>query len=102
MPTYLEVLAQIEKLQREAATLKEKEVQEVINRIKSAIAIYQLTPQDLGFAEPDIVLSSGRRQGSVVKYADGQGNVWSGRGPRPKWFKKAMASGVDPESLKLR
>lgn len=28
-----------------------------------------------------------------AKYADGHGNTWSGRGPRPKWLKAALATG---------
>lgn len=34
-----------------------------------------------------------------AKYADGTGNKWSGRGPRPAWFKKAIAAGRSLEQL---
>jgi DNA-binding protein H-NS len=27
------------------------------------------------------------------KYADGAGNTWIGRGPRPKWLKEAIGAG---------
>jgi DNA-binding protein H-NS len=35
----------------------------------------------------------------TVKYKDAAGNSWSGRGPRPKWLKDAVASGTSLESL---
>ncbi len=34
-----------------------------------------------------------------VKFKDEAGNVWSGRGPRPGWFKDALAAGKKPEEL---
>ena len=30
---------------------------------------------------------------SSAKYADGKGNVWGGRGPRPLWLREALAAG---------
>ena len=99
MTTYVQVLEHIEKLQKQAATLRKKEVQAVIDRIKEAIAVYKLTPEELGFSEPAYGRSKHVR---APKYKDSAGNVWSGRGPRPKWFKKALDSGVDPESLRVR
>lgn len=39
--------------------------------------------------------SVARSAGTVTapRYGDGNGNVWSGRGPRPKWLKDALAAG---------
>lgn len=34
-----------------------------------------------------------------AKYADGTGNKWTGRGPRPAWFKKSIAAGRSLEQL---
>lgn len=34
-----------------------------------------------------------------VKYADGTGKTWSGRGPKPAWFKEALAQGKQPSDL---
>lgn len=34
-----------------------------------------------------------------VKYKDDAGNTWSGLGPRPGWFKDALAAGKSPEDL---
>jgi DNA-binding protein H-NS len=34
-----------------------------------------------------------------VKYRDDQGNQWTGRGTRPKWYLAALAGGKTPEQL---
>jgi len=34
-------------------------------------------------------------------FSDGSGNTWSGRGPRPNWFKDAVAQGKTPEDLRV-
>ena len=47
--TYSQMLEEIEQLKREAERVRRDEVQEVIARIKVAIAFYGLTPEDLGF-----------------------------------------------------
>ncbi len=36
---------------------------------------------------------------SAPKFKDDQGNVWSGRGPRPTWFKAALEAGKSPDEL---
>lgn len=36
---------------------------------------------------------------SVPKYKDDAGHTWSGRGPRPRWFKEAIERGVTPEQM---
>ena len=45
--TFSSIQRQIEKLQREAAALKAKEIGGVIERIRNAITFYALTPADL-------------------------------------------------------
>lgn len=36
---------------------------------------------------------------SVIKYRDGSGHTWSGRGPKPAWFMDALNGGKTPEQL---
>ena len=46
--------------------------------------------------------SSSRKEAASklpAKYRDALGNTWSGRGPRPKWLKAAVASGSSLESF---
>jgi DNA-binding protein H-NS len=34
-----------------------------------------------------------------IRFKDQAGNSWSGMGPKPRWFKEAIASGLTPEQL---
>ena len=101
--TFLEVQKQIEQLQQEAEQLRKQESNEVLARIKEAIAVYGFTAAELGVAGgakrgrvPKAVSVkagrkfSGKAGASAPKYRDQNGNVWSGRGPRPAWFKAAL------------
>jgi DNA-binding protein H-NS len=105
--TYLQLQRQIETLQRQAEKLKTQEVAGVVERIKVAIAHYGLTAEQLGFGagatKPHKLEKSGPtsspKASSAAKYADGQGNVWSGRGPRPHWLRDALAAGKSLESF---
>jgi DNA-binding protein H-NS len=47
--TYSQMLTEIEQLKHQAEEVRRREVQEVIARIKVAIAFYGLTEEDLGF-----------------------------------------------------
>lgn len=106
--TYAQLMKQIETLNQEAEKLKRKEIEGVISRIKEAIEAYGLTAADLGLgaargprkAAGSAPAKSRRRRtraGSKyvpqVKYRDGEGNTWVGRGPRPQWLRDALAAG---------
>jgi DNA-binding protein H-NS len=47
--TYSQMLEEIELLQRQAEEMRKREIDDVIRRIKAAIAFYGLTEEDLGF-----------------------------------------------------
>ena len=105
--TYTQILDEIEALKKQAEQVRDKEVAQVIARIREAIAFYKLTPGDLGFggrasaaakkARKVRVAKPGRKsagkQARAPKFRDSAGNVWSGRGPRPRWLKEAIAAG---------
>lgn len=40
------------------------------------------------------------RRPSSVKYSDGLGNSWTGRGPQPRWLKEAVAAGKTLDELR--
>lgn len=109
MPKSLQQLQeQISKLQSEAEKLKRAEAADVIAQIKLAIDAYDLTPADL-FGNKAVAAK--RSAGSAVsakkasksksksklsrkaQFADGAGNEWVGRGPRPLWLREALANG---------
>ena len=111
--SYSQVQKQIAKLQREADAIKKKEVGGVIERIKSAIAHYELTPDDL-FGEQKSKRSAGRKAGGKtaakasltgrkvpVKYRDENGNTWSARGSQPRWLVAALAGGRKLEDFQV-
>ncbi len=109
--TSADLLKQSDALRRQAEELKRKEIPEVVARIKEAIAHYGLTARDLGLAgkaltqpiaaKPKQSLGpKGVKAPSAIKYRDNAGHTWSGRGPKPQWFKDAVAAGATQESLK--
>jgi len=101
MPKSLQqVLSQIDKLQKEADSIRAKEVAGVVARIQDAIRHYNLTPDDL-FGSPSRKASAAtkRKRGGVAKYQSGDGRTWSGVGKRPTWFVEALASGKTAEEL---
>ena len=106
--TYLQIQKEIEKLQQQAESLRSREVEGVISRIREAIDQYGLTAADLfGKAAAPRAARKGRKapaqarrgKSAAVKYRDEAGNTWGGRGPRPRWFSAALAAGRTPEEL---
>jgi DNA-binding protein H-NS len=107
--TLLEVQRQIEQLRIEEAKLKKIEGVGVIARMKAAIAAYGFTPEDLFGAgapsaaqapttqvsqkTPEPARKSQAKVNTKAKYADGNGNEWVGRGPRPLWLRTEMEAG---------
>ncbi|VTU23896.1 DNA binding protein, nucleoid-associated [Variovorax sp. SRS16] len=95
--SYKQIQRQIEALQQQAEKLKKKEVGGVIGRIKEAIAHYGLTADQLFGGKSGGSKSKAAKAVAVApqsaKYADGQGNAWSGRGPRPHWLRDALKAG---------
>ena len=114
-----QVLSQIEKLKKEAESLRAKEISGVVDRIREAIDHYGLTAEELFGAGAAKSTGRGRavkaakagkaaagprktkapRSAGAPKYHDGTGRTWTGVGKRPNWFKDALASGKTAEEL---
>ncbi|CAN5467550.1 hypothetical protein BH11PSE9_BH11PSE9_27460 [soil metagenome] len=100
--TYAQIQNQIAKLQADAEKARREELGAVIAKVRQDIEIYGITSQDL-FG------GSGRKSGKAkgkasaksdqAKYADGTGNVWVGRGPRPQWLRDALNAGKQLEEF---
>ncbi|MFZ4501295.1 MAG: H-NS family nucleoid-associated regulatory protein [Burkholderiaceae bacterium] len=130
MSNYLKLQAQIQKLQKEAESVKKRELAETISNIKKAIQIFGLTAADLGLSATgsvkpgrkpikarvaDARTTAGKRRGrpakkagadkrSIVapKYRDSAtGITWTGRGKQPKWLSAAISSGKTLEDFKI-
>lgn len=113
--TYLQVQKQIAELQKEADQLRKKEADGVLSRIKEAIAVYGFTAAELGVGRAAVRNAVTEKPAEKVsrrakkpqapvsapQFKDENGNVWSGRGPRPAWFKAALAAGRNPADLRI-
>lgn len=109
------LLKQISKLQSQADSLRSQEKAGVVDRIREAIAHYDITPDELfgaqkptrarGVAKAAVAAPKQRKAAKaakaagVPKYTDGSGRTWSGVGKRPTWFKDALAGGKTAEDL---
>ena len=110
--TFLQVQKQIEQLQKEANLLRKKEADGVLTRIKEAISVYGFTAADLfdkASARAAVAKKSNGKKprktsktaaAGAPKFKDEQGNTWSGRGPRPAWFKAALEAGKSADDLR--
>ncbi|RYE70404.1 MAG: hypothetical protein EOO81_07915 [Oxalobacteraceae bacterium] len=91
--TYAQIQDEIAALQKKAEELKQTEMNGVIDRIKLAIQHYDITPDQLFDGAVRQVKETS------IKYADDNGNRWSGRGPRPRWLRDALAAGSTIETF---
>jgi DNA-binding protein H-NS len=98
--TYSQLQKQIAELQSQAQKLRTAEVGTVVARIKDAVKAYGLTVQDLfgptkgkKAKAAKATKATKAKPDRAPKYADGSGNEWVGRGPRPVWLREALASG---------
>jgi DNA-binding protein H-NS len=103
--TYSQLLQGIEVLKRQAEERRKKEIAGVVGRIRKAIEFYGLTAADLGLGGGAASSAKKPRAGkasvrAAAKYSDGAGNTWSGRGPRPRWLREALASGQSLEQFR--
>lgn len=110
MATYLELVAQAEKLMQEAEQVRQKEVDDVIADIKEKIRNYGLTAQDLGLAAASGPGRRGRPAGksnsggkSAALYRGPEGQTWGGgRGRKPQWVVEALKSGKTLDDLRVK
>jgi len=120
--TLEQIQQQIEKLERQAEAIKNKEAAEVVKRIRIAIAHYDLTAEDLfgtqagkvaplKRAKADGKKDAGMKATTVkasrkgipvaIKYRDGAGNTWTGRGSKPRWLVAAIEGGKKVEDFAI-
>lgn len=104
MKTVAQIEAQIAKLQKQKDAIRAREVAGVIRRIRKAIDYYRLTAEELGFGPGARGKSTARNAGKrvAIKYRDGAGNRWSGRGRRPAWVVAALEAGRTLEEFEVR
>ena len=95
--TYGQLQKQIAELEAQAAKVKQEEIAEVVAKIRDAIEVYGLTPDDLfgrrAGAKKVKAKAASKTRAAGTQYSDGAGKVWGGRGPRPQWLREALAAG---------
>ncbi|SCK20919.1 DNA-binding protein H-NS [Variovorax sp. HW608] len=107
--TYAQIQKQIAALQQKADAIRMKEVGGVIDRIKVAIAHYELTPEQLfggkaSATKPVSKATASKRtakKSGRVSYSDGNGRTWGGWGKRPTWLREALAAGKRLEDFQV-
>ncbi len=92
--TLAQLQRQIAALEAKAAKLRDAEKLGVVARIKEAIKVYAIAPQELYGSTP---AKSRPKQKTPVagspRFSDGMGNTWIGRGPYPQWIRDALDAG---------
>lgn len=99
--TYSQIRKQIAALEAEAERLLRDEKAGVIARIKEAISSYAITADELFASKAGRGARKGAKANAGAAFSDGNGNSWSGRGPRPKWLRTALESGRSIDEFRI-
>lgn len=91
MPSYKELVAQKQALETQLEEMRASEVASVIERIRTLMAEYDLTVEDITKRRRGRPVGSTTKTQSELppKYRDPKtGKTWSGRGRAPAWLGK--------------
>nr|WP_284508758.1 H-NS histone family protein [Delftia tsuruhatensis] len=81
--SYKELLAQREALEAQIQAARKQEVSDVVAKIRSLVADYALTAEDIFTSK-----RTSKASVSAPKYRDpSTGKTWTGRGKPPDWIK---------------
>jgi DNA-binding protein H-NS len=100
-----EALQQVELAKQRAEEIRLQNYQKAVDQIKAMIAMYAISPKDLGFgsAEGERKSRPGDRRDLrhevKPKYKGPNGEVWAGRGKTPAWVSKHIMAGGKIEDL---
>jgi DNA-binding protein H-NS len=102
MATLRDLLAQRAELEKQIESTQKQERGDAIAKVKSLMAEYGLTVNDLNARSATKPAGAGASKGGKVaaKYRNAStGETWSGRGLQPRWLKTAIASGKKAEDF---
>lgn len=103
MLTYKELLAQSQELARQAEEARKRELGEVIAKIKSLMAEYEIHVEDLTARTSSPKKKSVEPRDKVApKYKNEAGQTWTGRGKPPKWVTDHIEAGGTREDLLIK
>ena len=114
--TLNQIQKQIATLQKQAESLKARDLPGVVERIREAVAYYGITAGDVfgaGGEVKTVARKAGAKRGGPrkttkrkahlpPKFRDEAGNAWSGHGKRPNWYKDALAAGKTQQDLLVK
>lgn len=97
--SYARIQKQIAALQAQAEKARNAEKAGVIAQAKEAIRFYDIQLHELFGTSRMKAGGKKSKVSATAKYADGSGNEWGGRGPRPQWVRDAIAAGKSLDDL---
>lgn len=107
MPTYQDILKQIDQLTKEAEKIRQSELSAAIADIKAKMSQYGISVSDIRGREtaPRSPVkrraASGSRKKVAPKYRGTNGELWTGRGRRPAWVEAELAKGRSMADLAI-
>lgn len=99
MPTYKELIAQRQKLDRQINEILRTDKSDAIMMVKACIAKHALTATDCGFNSWSARVTSTRP--AQIKYRGPNGETWAGRGRAPTWLVAHEANGATREQFRV-
>jgi len=97
---------QIEDLQKKAKEIAQANRLPALEDVKNKIQLYSFTAEELGFKKKTRAKSNPVSMGEkikkavAIKYKLGN-DTWTGRGRKPKWVEKHLASGKSLDEIAI-
>ncbi|HMS26297.1 MAG TPA: H-NS histone family protein [Burkholderiaceae bacterium] len=116
MSNLIDIQTQIEKLQKQAESLKAKEFNNTVVEIRAKMKAFGITIKDIigkspnkikGVKTSKVAKTKKTRKSKTAgvpvaaKYKGPQGETWSGRGLTPKWLTTLIAQGRKKEEFAI-
>lgn len=116
MNNLVDIQAQIQKLQKQAADIRAKEFDKTVQEIREKMAAFGITVKDLQAvattkksrikvaAVKKVGTGRSKRAGIAVaaKYKGPNGESWTGRGLTPRWMADLLAQGRTKEEFLIQ
>ncbi len=118
MGNLLDIQMQIEKLQKQASEIKDREFDKTVQDIRDKMKAFGITVKDLqgpapsgrkgrgkaaGVGKSKAASLKNKTAGAVVaaKYRGPNGESWSGRGLTPRWLSALLAQGKTKQDFAI-
>lgn len=118
MNNLVDIQSQIEKLQKQAAEIKDREFAKTVQDIRAKMQAFGITIKDLQLgassggrkgkavvsAKVKLAVVKKKKTGAVVaaKYRGPNGETWSGRGLTPRWLATLVAQGQSKDAFAIK